>query len=59
MFVIYISKLNKQAYEISNSVNWEFYLKVLPIYEHTVSLFIESKSSKQKTVSECYKVLFR
>lgn len=48
-----------QAYGSSNSVNWEFYVKVLPIYEHTASLLIaETKSSKQKSVSECYKVLY-
>ncbi|XP_022179674.1 E3 SUMO-protein ligase RanBP2 isoform X2 [Myzus persicae] len=49
-----------EAYGTLNTVNWEFYSRVLPVYEHTASLFIsESKTSKQKTISECYKVLFR
>uniref|UniRef100_A0A2H8TIT0 E3 SUMO-protein ligase RanBP2 n=1 Tax=Melanaphis sacchari TaxID=742174 RepID=A0A2H8TIT0_9HEMI len=49
-----------EAYGTSNTVNWEFYSRVLPIYEYTASLFVsESKTSKQKNVSECYKVLYR
>lgn len=49
-----------QAYEKSNSVNWEFYSRVLPIYEHMAYLvIIEKKSNKQKSGSKCYEVLFR
>lgn len=49
-----------EAYGTLNTVNWEFYSRVLPIYEHAASLFIiESKTNRQKTVSECHKVLFR
>lgn len=53
-------KLNFQIYGNSNKVNWEFYSQVLPIYEHTATLLItETKASKQKSILECYKVLFR
>ncbi|XP_025408768.1 E3 SUMO-protein ligase RanBP2-like isoform X2 [Sipha flava] len=49
-----------EAYGTSNSINWEFYSRVLPIFEHNVSLLImETKTSKQKSVSDCYKSLFR
>lgn len=52
--------LNFQAYGSSISVTWEFYSQVLPIYEHTAALIImELKSSKKRSVFECYKVLFR
>lgn len=53
-------KFIKQAYEKLNSVNWEFYSRVLPIYEHLAYLvIIETKSNKQKSVYECYESLFR
>ncbi|XP_025423662.1 E3 SUMO-protein ligase RanBP2-like isoform X3 [Sipha flava] len=49
-----------EAYETSNSVTWEFYSRVLPIFERNASLFImETKTSKQKSISDCYKSLFR
>lgn len=53
-------KLIEQAYGNLNSVNWEFYSRVLPIYDHAASLMTtETKMSKQKNVSDCYKILFR